>query len=65
MKNLPNVGLPIILISLLLIVFISRSSVNIGSGEAGVLFRTLGEELLQINHQKGRGLKLLLLGIDL
>ena len=42
MKNLPNIGLPIILISLLLIVFISRSSVNIGSGEAGVLFRTLG-----------------------
>ena len=42
MKNLPNIGLPIILLALLLIVFISRSSVNIGSGEAGVLFKTLG-----------------------
>ena len=42
MKNLPNIGLPIILLSLLLIVFISRSSVNIGSGEAGVLFKTFG-----------------------
>ena len=42
MKNLPNIGLPIILMSILLIVFISRSSVNIGYGEAGVLFKTLG-----------------------
>jgi len=42
MKNLPNIGLPIILLALFLIVFISRSSVNIGSGQAGVLFKTIG-----------------------
>ena len=33
MKNLPNIGLPIILMSILLIVFISISSVNIGYGQ--------------------------------
>ena len=64
MKNLPNVGLPIILLSLLLIVFISRSSVNIGSGEAGVLFRTLGGGVVTDQPQKVRVLKLLLHGID-
>ena len=59
MKNLPNVGLPIILISLLLIVFISRSSVNIGSGEAGVLFRTLGGGVVTDQPPKGEGLSLI------
>ena len=62
MKNLPNIGLPIILISLLLIVSVSRSSVNIGSGEAGVLFRTLGGGVVTDSPPKGEGLKLLPLG---
>jgi hypothetical protein len=55
MKNLPNIGLPIILLSLLLIVFISRSSVNIGSGEAGVLFKTLGGGVVTDSPPKGEG----------
>ena len=59
MKNLPNVGLPIILLSLLLIVFISRSSVNIGSGEAGVLFRTLGGGVVTDQPPKGEGFKII------
>ena len=59
MKNLPNIGLPIILISLLLIVFISRSSVNIGSGEAGVLFRTLGGGVVTDSPPKDEGFKII------
>ena len=59
MKNLPNVGLPIILLSLLLIVFISRSSVNFGSGEAGVLFRTLGGGVVTDQPPKGEGFKII------
>ena len=59
MKNLPNIGLPIILLSLLLIVFISRSSVNIGSGEAGVLFRTLGGGVVTDAPPKGEGFKII------
>jgi len=59
MKNLPNVGLPIILLSLLLIVFISRSSVNIGSGQAGVLFQTLGGGVVTDAPPKGEGFKII------
>ena len=59
MKNLPNIGLPIILMSLLLIVFISRSSVNIGYGEAGVLFKTLGGGVETVKPPKGEGFRII------
>ena len=39
MKNLPKVGLPVILL-VFVNYFISKSSINIGYGEAGVLFKT-------------------------
>tara|TARA_A100000164_G_scaffold59746_1_gene48220 strand:- start:75 stop:890 length:816 start_codon:yes stop_codon:yes gene_type:complete len=59
MKNLPNIGLPIILMSILLIVFISRSSVNIGYGEAGVLFKTLGGGVEIEKPPKGEGFRII------
>ena len=59
MKNLPNIGLPIILMSLLLIVFISRSSVNMGYGEAGVLFKTLGGGVETEKPPKGEGFRII------
>ena len=45
--------------SLLLIVFISRSSVNISSGEAGVLFKTLGGGVEIEKPPKGEGFKII------
>ncbi len=42
MQKLPKIGLPIILLAFVLIIFVSKSSINIGYGEAGVLFRTFG-----------------------
>ena len=42
MLKLPKIGLPVILIVLALMIFASKSSINIGYGEAGVLFRTFG-----------------------
>ena len=42
MQKLPKIGLPIILLACVLIIFISKSSINIGYGEAGVLFKTFG-----------------------
>ena len=59
MKNLPNVGLPIILLALFLIVFISRSSVNIGSGQAGVLFKTIGGGVVTDAPPIGEGFKII------
>ena len=40
MQKLPKIGLPIIILAFVLIVFVSKSSINIGYGEAGVLFKT-------------------------
>ena len=42
MQKLPKIGLPIILLAFVLIIFVSKSSINIGYGEAGVLFKTFG-----------------------
>ncbi|TRZ45238.1 prohibitin family protein [Robertkochia solimangrovi] len=41
MNNLPKIGIPVIIIAIALIIFIAKSTVTIGSGEAGVLYRTL------------------------
>ncbi|MGM0933884.1 MAG: prohibitin family protein [Bacteroidota bacterium] len=40
MEKLPKIGLPIIIGIVLLIIFISKSTVTIGAGEAGVLYKT-------------------------
>ena len=48
-----------ILLAILLIIFISRSSVNIGSGEAGVLFKTLGGGVEIEKPPKGEGFKII------
>ena len=35
MQKLPKIGLPALLLGFILIVFVSKSSINIGYGEAG------------------------------
>lgn len=42
MDKLPKFGIPIVIIAVALIIFIAKSTVTIASGEAGVLFQTLG-----------------------
>ena len=42
MNKIPKLGLPVVVIIIVSIIFIAKSSVNIGSGEAGVLFKTFG-----------------------
>jgi prohibitin 1 len=42
MEKLPKIGLPVIAGIFILFIFISKSSINIGYGEAGVLFKTFG-----------------------
>ncbi|KAB5491687.1 MULTISPECIES: prohibitin family protein [Flagellimonas] len=42
MDKLPKIALPAIAGIIILIIFISKSAVTIGSGEAGVLYRTFG-----------------------
>ncbi len=55
MEKLPKIGLPILIIIVLLIVFISKASVNIGYGEAGVLFKTFGGGVVTDEPALGEG----------
>ncbi|MEP0134231.1 MAG: prohibitin family protein [Eudoraea sp.] len=43
MDKLPKIALPVVFLIILLIILISKSAVTIGSGEAGVLYRTFGD----------------------
>ena len=40
MEKLPKIGIPIIFALIVIIILISKSAITIGSGEAGVLYRT-------------------------
>ncbi|WMI65124.1 prohibitin family protein [Aestuariibaculum sp. YM273] len=42
MEKLPKIALPIVVIAIIIIVVLSKSAVTIGSGEAGVLYKTFG-----------------------
>ncbi|MCR8667642.1 prohibitin family protein [Aestuariibaculum sp. M13] len=42
MEKLPKIAFPVIIVAVVLIVLLSKSAVTIGSGEAGVLYRTFG-----------------------
>jgi regulator of protease activity HflC (stomatin/prohibitin superfamily) len=55
MQNLPKIGLPVIALVFVLIVFISKASINIGYGEAGVLFKTFGGGVVTDEPPLGEG----------
>ena len=55
MKNFPKIGLPVLLLGFVLLIFISKSSINIGYGEAGVLFKTFGGGVDTQNPPLGEG----------
>lgn len=42
MEKLPKIALPAIIAAIVLIILLSKSTVTIGSGEAGVLYKTFG-----------------------
>jgi len=42
MDKLPKIGIPVIVLIIVLIVVLAKSAVTIGSGEAGVLYKTFG-----------------------
>lgn len=43
MERLPKVALPAIIVAVFAVIVLAKSAVTIGSGEAGVLFKTFGE----------------------
>ncbi len=58
MEKLPKIGLPILILIVLGIVFISKSTVTIGSGEAGVLYKTFGGGVVTDAPPLGEGFHL-------
>ncbi|MDH7445709.1 prohibitin family protein [Aquimarina sp. 2201CG14-23] len=58
MEKLPKIGLPILIIIVLTIVFISKSTVTIGSGEAGVLYKTFAGGVVTDQPPLGEGFHL-------
>ena len=42
MDRLPKIALPVVFALILLVIIISKSAITIGSGEAGVLYKTFG-----------------------
>lgn len=59
MEKLPKIGLPILIIIILGIVFITKSTVTLGSGEAGVLYKTFGGGVVTDEAPLGEGFHLI------
>jgi len=55
MDKLPKIGIPIIIIVVLAIILIAKSAVTIGSGEAGVLYKTFGDGVVTDEPPLGEG----------
>lgn len=55
MEKLPKIGLPIIIALIILIIVIAKSAVTIGSGEAGVLYKTFDNGVVTDEPPLGEG----------
>jgi prohibitin 1 len=55
MEKLPKIGIPIIIVSIILIILIAKSAVTIGSGEAGVLYKTFDNGVVTNAPPLGEG----------
>lgn len=58
MDRLPKIALPAIITAILLVILITKSAVTIGSGEAGVLYRTFGDGVVTDQPPLGEGFHL-------
>jgi regulator of protease activity HflC (stomatin/prohibitin superfamily) len=55
MDKLPKIALPAVFIIIVLVILISKSAVTIGSGEAGVLYRTFADGVVTDEPPLGEG----------
>ena len=57
MEKLQKLGLPALVGGLILFIFVAKTFVNIGYGEAGVLFKTFGNGVVHgYSHDAGHGI---------
>jgi len=59
MEKLPKIGLPILVVIIVLIIIITKSAVTIGSGEAGVLYKTFDDGVVTDKPPLGEGFHLI------
>ena len=55
MEKLPKIALPATIILIALVILIAKSAVTIGSGEAGVLYKTFGGGVVTDQPPLGEG----------
>ena len=55
MEKLPKIGIPIIIVAIILIIVLAKSAVTIGSGEAGVLYKTFDKGVVTDQPPLGEG----------
>jgi regulator of protease activity HflC (stomatin/prohibitin superfamily) len=55
MEKLPKIGIPVIIVVILLIILLAKSAVTIGSGEAGVLYKTFDKGVVTDKPPLGEG----------
>ena len=60
MEKLNKIGLPVVLLVMFTIIGIMKSAVNIGYGEAGVLFKTFGGGVVTDEPPLGEGFHVIL-----
>ena len=58
MDKLPKIALPAVFLIIVLIILITKSTITIGSGQAGVLYRTFGGGVVTDNPPLGEGFHL-------
>ncbi|WP_298789590.1 prohibitin family protein [uncultured Allomuricauda sp.] len=58
MDRLPKIALPVVVVIIFAIILISKSAVTIGSGEAGVLYKTFGGGVVTDEPALGEGFHL-------
>lgn len=55
MERLPKIGIPIIIVAIILIIVLAKSAVTIGSGQAGVLYKTFDNGVVTNQPPLGEG----------
>jgi len=58
MNKLPKIGVPIVILLVLTIIILAKSAVTVGSGEAGVLYKTFGGGVVTDEPALGEGFHL-------
>ena len=55
MEKLPKIALPLIIGAIVLVIILSKSAITIGSGEAGVLYKTFDDGVVTDEPPLGEG----------